>query len=55
MKDILVYDISGRLIYKLNDLNDTTAVLKGLTTTKQVLFLKITSTENQSVTIKVLN
>ena len=55
MKDILVYDVSGRLIYKLNDLNDTTAVLKGLTTTKQVLFLKITSTENQSVTIKVLN
>ena len=55
MKDILVYDVSGRLIYKLNDLNDTTAVLKGLTTTKQVLFLKITSSENQSVTIKVLN
>ena len=55
MKDILVYDISGRLIFKLNDINDTTAVLKGLTTTKQVLFLKITSTENQSVTIKVLN
>jgi hypothetical protein len=55
MKDILVYDISGRLIYKLNNINDTTAVLKGLTTTKQVLFLKITSTENQSVTIKVLN
>ena len=55
MKDILVYDISGRLIYKLNDINDTTAVLKGLTTTKQVLFLKITSTENQSVTIKALN
>ena len=55
MKDILVYDISGRLIYKLNDINDTKAVLKGLTTTKQVLFLKITSTENQSVTVKVLN
>ena len=55
MKDILVYDVSGRLIYKLNDLNNATAVLKGLTTTKQVLFLKITSTENQSVTIKVLN
>ncbi len=55
IKDIMVYDVSGRLIYKLNDINDTTTVLKGLSKTKQVLFLKVISQENQSVTIKILN
>ena len=55
IKDIMVYDVSGRLIYKLNDVNDTTSVLKGLSQTKQVLFVKVISQENQSVTIKVIN
>ena len=55
IKDIMVYDVSGRLIYKLNDVNDTTTVLKGLSQTKQVLFVKVISQENQSVTIKVIN
>ena len=55
MKEILVYDVSGRLIYKLSNINDTTTVLKGLSQTKQVLFLKIISDENKSVTVKVIN
>ena len=55
MKDIMVYDISGRLIYSKKDINATTAVLNGLTTTNQVLILKINSIEDKTVTIKVIN
>lgn len=55
MKDIMVYDISGRLIYSQKDINATTAVLNGLSTANQVLLLKITSQEGKVVTIKVIN
>lgn len=55
MKDILVYDILGRVIYKLNDINNTNAVLKRIETTNQVVLLKIISEDNQSVTVKVIN
>jgi hypothetical protein len=55
MKDIQVYDVTGRLIYKLSDINSTTAVLRGLTETNEVLFLKITSEDNVTVTVKVIN
>ena len=55
MKDILVYDISGRLIFKQSNINGTTTVLKGLLQTKQVLLLKITSQENETVTVKAIN
>jgi hypothetical protein len=55
MKDILVYDILGRVIYQLNDVNNTTTILKGLETNYQVALLKIISEDNQSVTLKVIN
>jgi hypothetical protein len=55
MKDIQVFDISGRLIYKQADINASTAVLTGLTKTNEVLFLKITSEDNVTVTVKVIN
>jgi hypothetical protein len=55
MKEIQVYDVTGRLIYKLSDINATTAVLRGLTETNEVLFLKITSEDNVTVTVKVIN
>jgi hypothetical protein len=55
MKDIQVYDVAGRLIYKQSGINATTAVLTGLTQTKEVLFLKITSEDNVTVTVKVIN
>jgi hypothetical protein len=55
MKDILVYDISGRLIFKQTNINGTATVLKGLLQTKQVLLLKITSQENETVTVKAIN
>ena len=55
MKEIQVYDISGRLIYKLPNINGTTTVLKGLTATNEVLFLKITSEDNVTVTVKAID
>ena len=55
MKDIQVYDIAGRLVYKQSDINATTAVLRGLTETNEVLFLKITSVDNVMLTVKVIN
>ncbi len=55
MKEIKVYDASGRLIYKQSDINATTSVLTGLTQTNEVLFLKITSDDNVTVNVKVIN
>ena len=55
MKDIFVYDIFGRLLFKQTNINGTSTVLKGLSQTKQVLLLKITSEENETVTVKVIN
>jgi hypothetical protein len=55
MKGIQVFDVSGRLIFKQSDINSTTAVLRGLTETNEVLFLKITSEDNVTLTVKVIN
>lgn len=55
MKEIQVYDVLGRLIFKQSDINATATVLKGLTQTNEVLFLKIISEENAMVTVKVIN
>ena len=55
MKSIQVFDISGRLIFKQSDINASETVLRGLTKTNEVLFLKITSEDNVTVTVKVIN
>jgi hypothetical protein len=55
MKDIQVFDISGRLIYNKVNINATKTVLDGLTKVNEVLFLKITSEDNATVTVKVIN
>jgi hypothetical protein len=55
MKDIQVYDVSGRLIFKQSNINGTSTILSGLTCANEVLFLKITSEENATVTVKVIN
>jgi hypothetical protein len=55
MKEVSVYDVSGRLIFKESGINATTTVLKGLSPVNGVLLIKITSQENQSITVKVIN
>jgi hypothetical protein len=55
MKEMKVYDASGRLIYKQSDINATTSVLTGLTQADEVLFMKITSEDDVTVNVKVIN
>ncbi len=55
MKEIQVYDVLGRLIFKQSNINATTTILTGLSTSKEVLFFKIKSDTNEEQTIKVIN
>jgi hypothetical protein len=55
MKDIYVYDISGRLLFKQLNINETATDLKMFSQANQVLLLKITSQENETVTAKAIN
>ena len=55
IKDIHVYDICGRLIFKQTNINATKSVLNGLASVDSVLFLRITSDNNEIVTVKVIN
>jgi hypothetical protein len=55
MKDILVYDLSGRLIYQLNNINTNTIALNEITQSNQVLLFKISFQDNQIYNLKVIN
>ena len=55
MKDIHVYDISGRLLFKQLNINETATDLKMFSQANQMLLLKITSQENETVTVKAIN
>jgi len=55
MKDVSVYDLNGRLIFKQSGINATTTVLKGLSEVNEVMLVKIISQENETVTVKVIN
>ena len=55
MKDIHVYDISGRLLFKQLNINETAIDLKMFSQANQMLLLKITSQENETVTVKAIN
>lgn len=55
MKDISVYDISGRLLFKQLNINESATDLKMFSHTNKVLLLKITSQENVTVTVKAIN
>jgi hypothetical protein len=55
MKDIYVYDISGRLLFKQLNINGNATDLKMFLQTNQVLLLKIFSQENSTVTVKAIN
>lgn len=55
MKEVSVYDLTGRLIFKQKGINATTTVLKGLSEVKEVMLVKIISQENETITLKVIN
>jgi hypothetical protein len=55
MKEVQVYDLAGRLIFKQSGINASTTVLKGLSQVNETVLVKIMSPENGSVTVKVIN
>jgi hypothetical protein len=55
IKEVLAYDTLGRLIFKQSNINAQSVALIGLPTTNQIVFLKVISQENSSVSIKIIN
>jgi hypothetical protein len=54
MDKVQLFDISGRLIYTLDQIGSTTAKIAGLSVANQVLVVKITTAENGIVSKKVI-
>ena len=55
ISNIKVFDIQGRLLAELNNVNASSASIKNLKATNQVLVVKVTGTDNSVVAKKVLN
>lgn len=55
IKDILIYDLTGRLLYQNYDIFAKTITLKEITQSNQVLLFKIRFQDNQLYTLKVIN
>ncbi|RTY93907.1 YDG domain-containing protein [Flavobacterium sp. GT3R68] len=55
MKEIVVFDIHGRMIFKQSGINSNTAILSGLNTSTAALLFKIVSENEETVTVKVIN
>lgn len=55
MKEIVVFDINGRMIFKQSGINSNTTTLSGLNTNTAALLFKIVSENEETVTVKVLN
>jgi hypothetical protein len=55
IKDILIYDVTGRLLYEKKDVLAKTSTLNEISQTNQVLLFKINFTDNKSYNLKVLN
>lgn len=55
MKEISVFDVQGRLIFKQSAIDATTSVLKISSQANGVLLFKIVSQDNKTVTIKAIN
>ena len=54
LKEIYVYDILGRLLFKQLSINGTATDLKMFSQSNQMLFLIITSQENTTITVKAI-
>jgi hypothetical protein len=52
---VAIYDIRGRLLLTKTNINASTVTLNNVATANQVLIVKITNTNNQTVTKKVVN
>jgi hypothetical protein len=55
MKNVQVFDMSGRLVLKKENINNSETTIDGSKFSHQVLIVKITSDENKVVSKKVVN
>jgi hypothetical protein len=55
IEKVAIYDIRGRLLLTKTNINASTVTLNNVATANQVLIVKITNTNNQTVTKKVVN
>jgi hypothetical protein len=55
LKEIEVYDVTGRLVYKESNINSTLGILSQMKAPNEVLFLKIISNDNQTISRKLIN
>ncbi|MCF8272190.1 MAG: T9SS sorting signal type C domain-containing protein, partial [Flavobacteriaceae bacterium] len=55
MKNVQVFDMSGRLVLKKENINNSETTIDGSKFSQQVLIVKITSDENKVVSKKVVN
>jgi hypothetical protein len=55
IKDILIYDLTGRLLFQKKDIIAKIITLNEISQTNQVLLFKISFTDNQNYNLKVIN
>lgn len=55
IKEVLGFDNLGRFVYKQSDINSKTAFLSGFPKTNGIVFLKVISQENKTITVKINN
>lgn len=54
MQKVELYDVSGRLMQELNDINESTVNFSNLSLANQVLLVKITTVDNQVISKKIV-
>ena len=54
IKKIELYDIRGRLIHLMDNVNQTKAIINNLNIANQVLIVKVTSDEHKTITKKII-
>jgi hypothetical protein len=55
IKNISIFDMLGRLVYKVNDINSESILIKEIHQTKEILLLKIVDDKLQTYYRKILN
>lgn len=55
LKEITVFDIQGNQVLQQQEINSTSSSLTGLSAARGVLILKVTTDNNQTQTIKIIN
>jgi len=52
--NLVIYDLQGRLLYNRTDVNTSTTLINDLQVENQILLVRVTTSENQVVTKKII-